>query len=99
MEEADYSKFDAPLMMACNESHAQESFPVSLISVFIHLISPPDEQQKNELEAAGVVLPKRLSRIITAQLTREALVRLSQYDWVKALKLSQQMKRHPGESP
>ncbi|MSR57212.1 MAG: hypothetical protein EXS05_06035 [Planctomycetaceae bacterium] len=88
----DYSRIDGPLALACEETHASERS----LTVFVHTVEPPTDEQAKHLSVLGVSVPTRASRIFTATLSPSQIAALSNEPWVKRLKLSQRLKMASG---
>jgi hypothetical protein len=84
----DYSRIDGPLALACDETQADERS----LTVFVHTVASPNDEQARKLAEAGVTGPARGRRIFTATLSPAQIAALSHEPWVKHLKLSQRLK-------
>ena len=83
-----YKKLDTALAMALNE--LQDSEEQSLV-VFIHTEPVPDAKATAFLESLGVKVT-RGQDVFTATLSANAVSQLSDQPWVKAIRLSQNLR-------
>ena len=91
--EPDYTRIDGALLRACEETPTADR----LLTIFVHTLQPPTEDQAKQLSALGVSLPTRPKRIFTATLSPVEVIKLSHESWIKSLKLSQHLKALPEE--
>ena len=84
-----YQKLDPSLSAVVSElSHSEE--PSLLVSV--RTLTPPDPDQRRELERLGVYGVSARGRIFSAQLSLDAVSELSEKPWVRLLSLAQEMR-------
>lgn len=91
LPEPDYTRINGALLQACEETPATDR----LLTIFVHTLQPPTEDQVKQLTALGVCLPRRPRRIFTATLSPSEVTQLSNEGWIKSLKLSQRLKALP----
>jgi len=84
----DYSRIDGALALACEETPEDERS----LTVFVHTKSPPDREQVEKLNSAGVNVSSSERKIFTATLSPSQVAALSHEPWVRQLKLSQRLK-------
>jgi hypothetical protein len=83
-----YRKIDTALAMALNEITNQND--ISLV-VFVHTESVLDSNAIEMLESFGICGVSEGKEIHTASLSTNAVSQLSEQNWVKYLKFSQQL--------
>lgn len=92
-----YQKLDPSLSMAVNEVEEMKSVNSTQLStqprvvVFIHTQSPLDSSALDTLAAIGISDATEARDVYTATLDIDSLSQLSEYDWVKTIKLSQKL--------
>lgn len=91
--EPDFNRIDAPLWQACAETPSAER----VLSIFIHLEEPLNDEQAEHLSALGLPPINQRKRILTATLTPDEVIRLSHLPWIKSLKLSQRLRPLPNQ--
>jgi hypothetical protein len=87
-----FAKVDAPLA-ASLERIGEDG----LLSVFIRTHEPVSEREQQQLMEVGVSSASLGTRMITAALCPEAVRKLSQEPWVRAISLSQPLR--PVQTP
>ncbi len=80
-----YARIDGARLSACEDASPRERS----LSIFTNLQEPISEAQSERLEAMGLSMPNRPSRILTATRSPLQVCELSHQSWVKSLKLSQ----------
>jgi len=83
----DFAKLDAPLAAKLTESEAG-----SMLSVFIRTHQPVSDTERVKLEQAGIGTVSRGAKVITATLSADAVRKLTQEPWVRAINLSQALR-------
>lgn len=84
-----YQKLDASLSAALSEREVSDEPD---LVVFIQTQTLPDDEQQKEMRQLGVQGISPTKKVFTAQLSRQAVAKLSEKHWVRLLSLSQQLK-------
>jgi len=84
-----YQKLDPSLSAIVSELPQSEE---PNLHVSVRTLAPPDPEQQRELERLGVYGVSSRGRIFSAQLSLEAVSKLSEKPWVRLLSLAQEMR-------
>jgi hypothetical protein len=84
-----YQKLDASLSAIIDDQSLSDE---PNLNVSVRTLAPPDPEQQRELESLGVYGVSSNSRIFSAQLSPQAVSKLSEKPWVRLLSLAQEMR-------